>query len=74
MTLWMIFFVSLTIIEIRSVTQQFSAEWRCKGLHQLAHRHFTISKYHIYDTDIAAVNSIVDGHYYIGISVRLIQK
>ena len=41
--------IPYTAFEIKTLTQNFAARWRCKGFHCVARGHFTIHRYHFYD-------------------------
>ena len=41
--------LSCTVFELKTLTQNFAARWRCKGFHCVAHGHFTMPRYHFHD-------------------------
>ena len=43
------FFVSRTVLEIKTLTQNFSARWNCRQFHCVAHDNFTRPTQHFYD-------------------------
>ena len=62
-----IFLVSCTVFEIKTLTQNFAARWRCEWFHCVAHDHFTILKHHFHDyssfrLEIIGVATDFSGH------------
>ena len=41
--------VSRIVLEIKTLTVNFSARWSCKWFHCVTHRQFTRPKHHFYD-------------------------
>ena len=62
------FLVSCTVFEIKTLTQNFTARWRCKWFHcVVAHGHFTIPRHQFYDysffrLEIIGVATDFSGH------------